>query len=775
MNKRSAAAPTSDSPNVAKGPAFPCSLRNCSLRAKVTALIILALLPVILLEFYTAGRTREVAERETYEVAFRMNRVLASKQHALLESSQQLLMTLSRVDAIRDAQPQQGRALLGELLKINPFYANILVVDRSGTVRCSALPLAFPALDAPLLERAFRRGGFSVDMDPARLLSRPALVISYPVGQERLAMVVIDFQTDHLFRGRFLLPAQSLLMMLRHDDLYLLRYPEGGSPPSMGRKAGFQKMIDAIPPGPNAFVEAARTDPDGVERIYCMERVTITGVEPLYVATGVARHAIYAPFKRQLGWQLGVMSASAALALLATWLLGSLWIVRPARYLVNVARAVSRGDQGVRSSPRRVTGEFREIGAAFNQMADTLMERIGELRSVRTTLEETGEELENRVEERTAQLRQAQERLIDAIEAMDAGFTMFDPQGRLVVFNQKLLTMFNLEPERIHPGLSGEEILRDFVRGGAVVLGYEDDMEHWLAQRIATLRAADGRVLEQKFGDRWIAMSEYRMRDGGTVSICTDVTSHVETRRTLEQTAMELRRSNEELERFASVASHDLQEPLRMVASYTQLLARRYRDQLDRNAQDYIDYAIDGAQRMRQLIENLMEYSRVSTRGQPFSPVSTAEIVTRVLGDQQLAIAESGAQITVGPLPEVMADPVQLYQVFANLVSNALRFRGENPPRLIIEAEHGEGETQFCVRDHGIGIPEKDIGRVFVMFARLHSRQEYPGTGIGLPICKRIVERHGGRIWVESREGEGSTFFFTLPDRPPTTGPGSAA
>lgn len=756
-----------------KGSALPESVRNCSLRAKVMVLIVLALLPVILLEFYTAGRTREMAEREAYEVAFRMNRVLASKQHALLESAQQLLMTLSRVDAIRDARPEQSRALLGELLKVNPFYANIVVLDRSGRVRCSALPPASPTVDAPFLHRAFHSGGFSVDIDPGHLLSRPALVVSYPVGPERLALVAIDFQTDHLFRGRYLLPADSLLMMLRHDDLYLLRYPDPGPSSSMGRKAGFQALIASLPPGPAAFVETARRDPDGVERIYYMERVSITGVEPLYVATGIARRSIYAPFRRQLWWQLAVMSASAALALLATWMLGSWWIVRPAQHLVNVARAVSRGDLHVRSSPRLVIGEFREIGAAFNQMADTLMQRIEELRSVRTTLEETQGELEERVEHRTAQLRQAQERLIDAIEAMDAGFAMLDPEGRLVVFNQKLLTMFNLPPEQIRPGTPGEKILRDFVSGGGVVLGFEDDMERWLTQRIATLRAADGRVLEQKFGDRWIAMSEFRMRDGGTVSICTDVTSRVETRRALEQTAMELRRSNEELERFASVASHDLQEPLRMVASYTQLLARRYRDQLDRNARDYIDYAIDGAQRMRQLIENLLEYSRVSTRGRPFSPVSSAEIVTRVLGDQQLAIHESGAQVTVGPLPEVIADPVQLYQVFANLVSNALRFRGENPPRILIEAERGEEETRFCVRDHGIGIPEKDIGRIFVMFARLHSRQEYPGTGIGLPICKRIVERHGGRIWVESREGEGSVFFFTLPDRLPhaETGP----
>jgi len=231
--------------------------------------------------------------------------------------------------------------------------------------------------------------------------------------------------------------------------------------------------------------------------------------------------------------------------------------------------------------------------------------------------------------------------------------------------------------------------------------------------------------------------------------------------------AQELARSNAELEQFAYVASHDLQEPLRMVASYTQLLARRYRDKLDADAHDFIAFAADGATRMQTLINDLLAYSRVGTRGLPFGETESDAICGEAINNLQKAVEETGAVVTRAPLPRLVADPSQLRQLFQNLISNAIKFRGPEPPRIHVGAGRNTNEWLFSVRDNGIGIDPEHAQRIFVLFQRLHNRAEYPGTGIGLAICKKIVERHGGRIWVESQPGSGAAFCFSLPDSHP--------
>jgi len=239
----------------------------------------------------------------------------------------------------------------------------------------------------------------------------------------------------------------------------------------------------------------------------------------------------------------------------------------------------------------------------------------------------------------------------------------------------------------------------------------------------------------------------------------------IQARQALEESVMELARSNSDLQQFAYVASHDLQEPLRMVASYTQLLAKRYKGKLDADADEFIAYAVDGANRMQRLIQDLLAYSRVDTQGQVFEPVSVEALAGYALDNVRAAVEESRAVVTHDPLPTVMADERQLLQLLQNLLSNALKFRGEQPPRVHVSAERRGGEWLFSVRDNGIGIDPQYAERIFAVFQRLHTIAEYPGTGIGLAICKKIVERHGGRIWVESQPGTGSTFYFTLPSR----------
>ncbi|MGQ0652781.1 MAG: PAS domain S-box protein [Betaproteobacteria bacterium] len=275
-----------------------------------------------------------------------------------------------------------------------------------------------------------------------------------------------------------------------------------------------------------------------------------------------------------------------------------------------------------------------------------------------------------------------------------------------------------------------------YIRGDGAVI--------WAEVVIALVRDAAGRPLYE-------------------IAIFDDISERKRAEAALQAAHEELKRSNAELEQFAYVASHDLQEPLRMVSSYTQLVLRRYGERLDGDAREFMRYVVDGAARMKQLIEDLLAYSRVGTRGKGFVAVPVDVPLRRALVNLRNAMEEASAAVTWDPLPTVHADDGQLAQLFQNLIANALKFRSASVPRIHVSAaEHG-AEWEFAVSDNGIGIEPQYFERIFMVFQRLHNKTEYPGTGIGLAICRKVVERHGGRIWVEAHPGQGTTFRFTLP------------
>jgi PAS domain S-box-containing protein len=264
-------------------------------------------------------------------------------------------------------------------------------------------------------------------------------------------------------------------------------------------------------------------------------------------------------------------------------------------------------------------------------------------------------------------------------------------------------------------------------------------------------------------GDRiWLSVSGAPLRDpsgelSGVVFAFEDTTE-------LKEAIENLERSNDRLRQFVYAASHDLQEPLRMVSSYLQLLENRYEDDLDEDAREFIDFAVDGADRMRQMVEDLLEYSRLERRDPNFERIDCDAVVQRVQADLQVQIEEAGAEIVTDPLPTVRGDEQQVEQLFRNLVSNALKYNDGEPPRVEIAAHQRNDHWEFSIADNGIGIEPEHTDQVFEVFNRLHGDTEaYSGTGIGLSLCQEIVERHGGRIWVDSEPGEGSTFYFTLP------------
>ncbi len=282
--------------------------------------------------------------------------------------------------------------------------------------------------------------------------------------------------------------------------------------------------------------------------------------------------------------------------------------------------------------------------------------------------------------------------------------------------------------------------------------------EHKLIYRI---KRRDGEWLHVE--DNAISLSGPDGRINRIAGTVTDITARKLAEEKASRYSSELKRSNEELQQFAYVASHDLQEPLRMVTTYLELLETKSGSELSPQGREFVKYAIEGSRRMRDLIDDLLLYSRIDSR--PIEPelIDLNDIMSKVMGDLKVSIEESGAKLVIEPLPIVCADRLQMRQLLTNLVSNAIKFRTERPPRVLISSLAGEDEFTISVRDNGIGIDPRFKDKLFKMFSRLHTREEFPGTGIGLAVAKKIVERHDGSIWFESEPGKGTTFFFTLP------------
>ena len=364
-------------------------------------------------------------------------------------------------------------------------------------------------------------------------------------------------------------------------------------------------------------------------------------------------------------------------------------------------------------------------------------------------------ETERQLRERERALEQYREYTNDVLDAIDDVFYVIDEDGTLRRWNESAVDVTGYDRGEIE-SMDVREFFEPADRD-AISNAVEEGLETGRTRVEAAIRTKSGERIPYEFV---AAGLETPTGERVLAGIGRDITVRKEHER-------RLRESNERLEQFAYAASHDLQEPLRMVSSYLQLIDRRYGDALDEDGAEFLEYAVDGAERMREMIDGLLEYSRIETQGDPFEPVDLDAVLEDVRDDLRLQIDETDAEISIEPLPTVEGDPSQLRQVFQNLLSNAIAYSGDARPRVRIDAERRGRMWSISVRDDGVGIDPGEQDRIFEVFQRLHGREEHDGTGIGLALCQRIVERHGGTIRVDSEPGEGSTFSVALPAADP--------
>ena len=472
----------------------------------------------------------------------------------------------------------------------------------------------------------------------------------------------------------------------------------------------------------------------GDARLFAFARLSPPWQE-MRVVIGLPRDWAVGPVNRALWRNLIWLGLVALFAMAAAWYGGDLFIVRPIKKLRAVTERLAAGDFRVRAGPDYPVGEVGLLGQAFDQMADSLQER-GEA------------------------LRQSEEHYRSLFDNMLNGYAycrMHFEDHRPVDWTclsvnqafEVLTGLTDVEGKRVSeviPGLRESDPQLFEILGRVALTGVPERFETYLEAL-----------------DMWFSISVYSPQQDYFVAIFDVITERKQAEEKLHRTLADLECSNLDLQDFAYISSHDLQEPLRKIANFSEMLARQYQAQLDDQAKRYFGYIADGAKRMQALINDLLTYSRVGRAEIPLISTSLEDILKGTLNDLQELIREGSAEISWDPLPTLKVNPHQLRQLLQNLIANAIKFHGDQPPLIHLSARKEGDEWVISLRDNGIGFDPQHAEQIFKVFKRLHTKEAYPGTGIGLAICKKIIERQGGRIWAESEPRRGSTFSFSIP------------
>lgn len=555
----------------------------------------------------------------------------------------------------------------------------------------------------------------NVEHGAVEIPHQPTLRIAAPVEGDdgtRAGVVVLNLDMGLLFRRLSPASDDHRLFVVNGEGDYLV-HPDADK--AFGFQLGEQHLLKTDLPEAAARLDESTSFFTNTAAGQAVAVTTIPsqldGGPRWTLVETVPRHVLLSVLEPVRRLSLTVGGAAMVVGLVLSVLVARS-LTRPLAQLTEAARALRRGRKPVIAT--ETEGEIGELASAFRQMSDTL-------------------------EERDVELRRQERRFRRVVETAPVAMLVFDDDGTITLANHKAEALFGFG----HDELVGERV-DGLLPDRANAHGGEEPRELHASCK-------DGRSVP-------IEMAMTPLEDVGGTSTLASIIDVSERKRRED----ELRRSNDELEQFAYVASHDLQEPLRMVTSYLSLLGERYSGKLDDQADTYIHFAVDGARHMKSLVDDLLAYSRVGSDSRPFAVVDLDRVVDVVLEAMSVTVQETGATIERDHLPEVLGDEVQLRQLFQNLIGNAIKFRSQKAPHIIISANRTETHWAIDVSDNGIGLDMKFANRIFQMFQRLHSRHVHPGSGIGLAIAKRIVERHEGRIAVDSEPGRGTTFSITL-------------
>ena len=708
------------------------------IRARLLLLVLLAIVPPIVLVAYNAFEAREAALSEARQEVMGLARLAVEQLAAEIYAASYMQGAIAQIPAVRKGVEPACSAALADLLQRTQRYTGLAIARRDGLAICSGQPRGGRVIysDREYFQRALQSRAPTIGKPVIGKISRKAQVpLAYPLldakGQiERVVVTGVDLaRFADQFAKNQQLPKAAFTIWDEAGTVFY-RNPEndkwfGHTIPAALQRAGEATVVSGM---------------DGIVRVYGSAALSAYPDVGISISVGVPEAELVQLANSALRRSLLLLGLVAGLAFAVALLLSERYLRRPVADLIASARRIGGGDLDNPIPVPRGGGDLRVLARAFESMR-------------------------NEVRAREVKLRLANEAAVHS-EALLRGILESAMDAIITVDESQCIVLFNVAAEAIF-GYTREEAI------GA-------SLARFIPERFHSAHAAhiedfgkQGTPARQMGRDRIVMAlrrngeefpidaSISQISEGGNkyyTVILRDVTERVRAHQALERTNLDLRQ-------FAYAASHDLRTPLRTISGFAQLLRKKYAGRLDEEASEWIGRVVSGAHRLDRLIEDLLSYARIESQARQFVPVDCRVVLDDAVQLLEAQIRDAGAEITSSPLPTTMGDQGQLVQLFQNLIGNGIKYHGARPPRIHVSAERKDDAWVFSVADNGIGIEPEQHQRIFEIFRRLHTQQEYPGTGIGLAVCRRVVDRHGGTIWVESEPGKGSTFRFTIPDR----------
>lgn len=738
-------------------------------RKRLVLLMLLSLVPASVVLMFVSNQLSVEAVERSREVARKYVRLVQLELTRDIGAMGDLLTAIILSPVATGRHEEECRTLLGRLARDHSRVFNLAIVRLDGSVACSVMPLQSGATnlsDRDYFQDALRSGELSSSRYiVGRITGEGVVVFARSVLDEYGRAVSVAFVATR-FHG---LSEVALHLGLGDGDLLLVFDDEGtivgrfpDDEPWRGKSFSTHPMVQEFLRGGGG--EGDFVALDGVPRRFAYADVDVSGRRAFHVAVGIDESRIQAQARKvfYVGLLAAVLVALSAMSIL--WFGAGRTLGRRLDDIVGAVDRLAAGEGSVRlkvsDSASAANDEFEVIARAFNALSGALQQREHDWRDALSSAETA------------TQMTQS------VLDSLSARIVVLDLDGRVLACNAG----WGSNGGMLQPGA---DYLALVDRDAA----FEPDVRRAMCEAVRGVLSHPGRacfevgyqcqlpcsIVEYRCVEdgetKWYEMRVTPLRggDGGVVVAYEDITERKQLSLQLEDTVARLRRSNRELQDFAYVASHDLQEPLRKVIAFAGRFETLYADRLDARGTDYLERMTGAASRMQQLIDDLLAMSRVNTRGQAMCPVDLGEIAGQVLDDLEERLRESGGTVKLGALPGLEADPTQMRQLLQNLVSNALKFvaPGQRPEVEIVAEEAPDGWVRFCVLDRGIGLPEEGAERIFSPFVRLHGRGEYGGTGLGLAVVQRIVDRHGGRISASARARGGACFRVELPAHQP--------